>query len=142
MLLLAAPGMFSHLASCVVVAVALLSSGSTAARACGSLNGTSPMTYQYNLLELRWDSADPSKQNQFATISANLGDGFYPLYECNAEWPESWAGRYMGGTSIIWSDCIATGAGLTKDETVSFAVDWRNRTMYLSHTFACSDRSG
>ncbi|OIW34164.1 hypothetical protein CONLIGDRAFT_659839 [Coniochaeta ligniaria NRRL 30616] len=120
----------------------LVEARSSAARVCGSLNSTSPRNYQYNLLELRWDSADPSKQDQFATISASLSDSTYPLYECNVEWPESWAGWYMGGTNIIWSDCIWTGAGAGKDKTVSFAVDWKSKTMYLSHTFACSDRSG
>lgn len=120
----------------------LLASGASAARACGNVNSTSSRNYQYNLLDLRWDSADPSEQDQFATISASLGDGAYPLYECNAEWPEPWAGWYMGGTNIIWSDCIWTGAGAGKDKTVSFAVDWKSKIMYLSHTFTCSDRPG
>jgi len=126
----------------VLATVASLLTGAVAARACGSLNSTSSRSYQYNLLDLRWDSADPSKQDQFATISASLGDGASPLYECNVEWPESWAGWYSGGSNVIWSDCIWTGAGAGKDKTVSFAVDWKNRTMYLSHTFACSDRTG
>jgi hypothetical protein len=126
-----------------VAAALSLSSGAIASRACGSLNTTSSRHYQYNLLDLRWDSGDPSKQDQLATIAASLSDGATPLYECNAEWPESWAGWYMGGSSsIIWSDCIWTGAGAGKDETVSFAVDWRSKIMYLSHTFACSDRAG
>ena len=101
--------MLSSLTFSLLAVVGSLSSGAAAARACGSLNNTAPRTYQYNLLELRWDSADPSKQDQFATISASLSDGFYPLYECNVEWPESWAGWYMGGKDIIWSDCIWTG---------------------------------
>lgn len=134
--------MLNSLVVFVIATAVALSSGAVAARACGSLNSTSPRSYQYKMLELRWDSADPSAQDQFATISASLGDGNTPLYECNAEWPESWAGWFMGGSNIIWSDCIWTGAGSGKDKTVSFAVDWRSKTMYLSHTFACSDRSG
>ncbi|KAB5518074.1 hypothetical protein GE09DRAFT_978613 [Coniochaeta sp. 2T2.1] len=122
--------------------VVSLTTGATASRPCGSLNNTSSRNFVYNLLELRWDSADPNAKDKFATISAQLSDGMYPLYECNAEWPESWAGWYLGGSNIIWSDCIWTGASAGKDKTVSFAVDWKSKTMYLSHTFACSDRAG
>jgi hypothetical protein len=113
----------------------LLSSGADAARACA--NGT----YQFRLGDVRYDSADQS--TQFATIAASLSyTGGTPLYECNAQWPESWAGWYEGGSNVIWGDCIWTGAGAGYDTAVSFAVDWKGRTMYLSHTFACSDKLG
>lgn len=132
--------MHSGLGAICFAAVVLLSSGATAARVCGAGANSSFLT---RLSALRWDSADPNNGNQLATIAASLTDSkspLYPLYECNAEWPEAWNGWYKGGNDIIWSDCIWTGAGAGKDETVSFAVDWKNKTMYLSHTFACSDR--
>jgi hypothetical protein len=92
---------------------------------------------------LRYDSPDPSKKNGLATIAASLQSSTgTPLYECVAQWPESWAGWYKGGSEPVWGDCIFTGAGIGADDTVTFAVDWKNKTMYLSHTFACSDRPG
>ncbi|KAK0621702.1 hypothetical protein B0T17DRAFT_300502 [Bombardia bombarda] len=123
-----------------VVAFSSLHSGAVnGSRVCGS----TPGTYQTRLIDLRWDGADPSKGNQFATFAASLGNGATPLYECNSQWPEAWAGWYEGGnSSIIWSDCIWTGAGSGPDKTVSFALDWRTKIMYMSHTFACSDKRG
>ncbi|KAK3356571.1 hypothetical protein B0T25DRAFT_589151 [Lasiosphaeria hispida] len=113
--------------------------GAAAARVCG--NGTTT-SFQYRVVDARYDSADPSRNSSLATIAASLGSSASPLYECVAQWPESWAGWYEGGRNIIWSDCIWNGAGSGQDKTVSFAVDWKKKLMYLSHTFACSDKKG
>ncbi|KAK5655223.1 hypothetical protein OQA88_6122 [Cercophora sp. LCS_1] len=110
----------------------------SAARVCG--NGTS--VFQHRIIEVRYDGADPARETKVATIAASLSNSGTPLYECVAQWPEDWAGWYQGGNEIIWSDCIWTGAGFGQDDTVSFAVDWKNKTIYLSHTFACSDKRG
>ncbi|KAJ2992200.1 hypothetical protein NUW58_g2244 [Xylaria curta] len=64
------------------------------------------------------------------------------FFECVAEWPEFWAGWSPRDGNIIWSDCIWSGAGPTLDAAVAFALDWKTRTMYLSHTFSCSDKKG
>ena len=112
-----------------------LASGATAARACA--NGT----YAIRVGDVRYDSAD--KRTQFATIALALSyNGGTPIYECNAQWPETWAGWYNGGSNIVWGDCIWTGAGSGSDTSIAFAVDWKTTTLYLSHTFACSDKQG
>ncbi|KAK3303752.1 uncharacterized protein B0T15DRAFT_577029 [Chaetomium strumarium] len=121
----------------LVTATAVLLPGAYAARPCAGSSGGS---FQYPLGELRYDSPDPTKADGLSTIAASLGRT--PLHECVAQWPESWAGWYEGGSKLIWADCIFTGAAFTQDETVSFAVDWKNKTMYLAHTFACSDQQG
>ncbi|KAI1077114.1 hypothetical protein F5B20DRAFT_553234 [Whalleya microplaca] len=121
-------------------ATALSLPGANAARACGST--TAPSTYQWSVGAARYDGAIPSDTNGSATVAVSIVPGNRPmgtLFECVAEWPESWAGWYEDGSDIIWSDCIWAGNGLTYDTTVSFALDWKNRTMYVSHTFACSD---
>ncbi|KAK3291176.1 uncharacterized protein B0H64DRAFT_427232 [Chaetomium fimeti] len=114
--------------------------GVNAARPCGGADGGS---FQYRLGDVRYDGPDPSKNNDLATIAASLQSNTQtPLYECVGQWPEAWAGWYQGGSNLIWADCIWTGAGTGQDDTVSFAVDWENKTMYLAHTFACSDQEG
>jgi hypothetical protein len=120
-------------------AATLLSSGALAARPCGN----SSTAFQYRLGDVRYDGPDPSKNNGLATIAASLqGTGGTPLFECVGQWPEAWQGWYEGESKLIWADCIYTGAGLAQDKTVSFAVDWKKKTMYLAHTFACSDKEG
>jgi hypothetical protein len=121
-------------------ATLLLPLGATAARPCG---GSSGGQFQYRLGDVRYDGPDPSKNNDLATIAASLQSSSQtPLYECVGQWPEAWAGWYEGGSNLVWGDCIFTGAGTGQDETVSFAVDWENKTMYLAHTFTCSDQQG
>ncbi len=113
----------------------LSSFGADAARSCA--NGT----YQFRLGDVRYDSADQT--TEFATIAASLSyNGGSPIHECDGQWPGTWGGWYQGGSNIIWGDCIWTGAGASYDDAVSFAVDWKNRLMYLAHTFTCSDRPG
>ncbi|KAL2168423.1 hypothetical protein VTG60DRAFT_7284 [Thermothelomyces hinnuleus] len=127
--------------ACTVAFALLLSSGTQAARPCGSGN-SGGQVYQYPLGDVRYDGPDPSKENGQATFAASLLSRQTPLYECVVQWPETWAGRYSGGEELVWGDCIFTGAGFGLDETVSAAVDWESRTMYLAHTFACSDNEG
>ncbi|KAK3368477.1 hypothetical protein B0H63DRAFT_534716 [Podospora didyma] len=122
------------------VAALVFATAANAARVCGT-TGTAP-TFQYRLLEVRYDGPDPDKANGLSTIAVSLGTSTTPLYECVAQWPEAWAGWYEGGGNIIWADCIGTGAGTGADKTVSFAVDWKTKNLHLSHTFACSDKKG
>ncbi|KAI5863553.1 hypothetical protein GGS23DRAFT_539438 [Durotheca rogersii] len=115
-----------------------LTSGANASRVC------STPTYQWRVGAARFDGADPSKNNGLATVAVSIVPGTRAqgtFFECVAEWPESWEGRYEDG-NIIWSDCIWAGNGATYDTAVAFALDWKNRTMHVSHTFDCSDASG
>lgn len=124
-------------------AVLALSSTASASRVCGNSNGTS--TYQWRVSDARYDGADPTNVGGSAIVAVSVvpTKGSYgTFFECVASWPEAWQGWADGGDNIIWSDCIWAGNGFTDDTTVSFAMDWANRTMYVSHTFACSDAQG
>ncbi|KAI1342159.1 hypothetical protein F5Y15DRAFT_430592 [Xylariaceae sp. FL0016] len=117
-----------------------LSSAVSAARVCDST--TAAPTYQWRITDARFDGADPAQPNGTAIFAASIVPGATStFFECVAEWPEAWDGWYGDG-NIIWSDCIWSGAGPTNDTSVSFALDWKNRTMYLSHSFSCSDHEG
>ena len=123
--------------------VAALLPGVLAARSCAAVGTTATSgNFVLRLLELRYDGPDPTKNNNISTIAVALGTATTPLHECVAQWPESWAGWYEGGSSIIWTDCIGTGAGFGADKTVSFAMDWKTKKAYLSHSFDCSDKRG
>ncbi|KAK2603300.1 hypothetical protein N8I77_009766 [Diaporthe amygdali] len=127
----------------VAIAALVLSSKAGAARICGSSNATS--TYQWRLSDARYDSAAPSDNGGPATLAVSIvpTNGSYgTFFECFAAWPDAWKGWQDGGDNIIWSNCIWAGNGFNIDNTVSFAVDWANKTMYVSHTFACSDAEG
>ncbi|KAI1486188.1 hypothetical protein F5X96DRAFT_261195 [Biscogniauxia mediterranea] len=120
-----------------------LLSRAAASRECGD-STTEPSTYLWRVGDARYDGADPSQGNEKATLAVSIVPGnstYATFFECVAEWPEPWAGWYEDG-SIIWSDCIWAGNGPTYDTTVSFAVDWKTREMYISHTFDCSDKQG
>jgi hypothetical protein len=137
--------MRSGLVAFVSATALSLSSGANAGRAC--LNGTTTSTgsYEWRLSDFRYDGPYPGKDIQWSTIVANLGGtSETPLFECAVRWPECWAGWKEGGSNIIWSECIWIGDGddASVDKTISFAVDWKSRIMYLSHTFACSDKGG
>ncbi|CAJ2510941.1 Uu.00g065660.m01.CDS01 [Anthostomella pinea] len=123
---------------------ASLSSRAYTARLCG--NTTAPSsTYQWRVGDARYDGADPSKTDGLATVALSVvpedTSSNAAFFECVAEWPEAWAGWYED-SNIIWSDCIWAGNGPTYDTAIAFAVDWNNRTLFVSHTFGCSDRSG
>lgn len=125
------------------IAALVLSSWAGAARVCGSNTTTS--TYQWRVSDARYDSADPSDSGGPGTVAVSIvpNNGSYGVFfECVAAWPDAWKGWHDGGDNIIWSDCIWAGNGFTDDTTVSFAMDWASRTMYVSHTFACSDSPG
>ncbi|KAK0614663.1 hypothetical protein B0T14DRAFT_438455 [Immersiella caudata] len=128
--------------SLALAATAFLSCIVEGARVCG--NGTSPASgsFQHNLIDVRYDGPDPDKDLGVSTIAVALGSGSTPIYECVAQWPEAWGGWYEGGSNAIWSDCIGTGAGFGQDKTVSFSVDWKTKTIRLTHSFDCSDRQG
>lgn len=114
-----------------------------AARLCGSRNTTS--TYAWRVSDARYDGADPEDSTSSATVAVSIvptNRTYGTFFECVASWPEAWKGWHDGGDNIIWSECIWAGNGFNDDTTVSFAMDWANRTMYVSHTFACSDAQG
>ncbi|KAI1258735.1 hypothetical protein F5Y18DRAFT_444019 [Xylariaceae sp. FL1019] len=109
-----------------------------AARVCGSTS--TPSTYAWRINDARYDGDDPSAQNASATVAIGMAPTGGALCECVAEWPVSWDGSL--DSNIVWSDCIFTGAGLSLDTSVAFGLDWKNSTMYFSHTYACSDTQG
>lgn len=122
------------------VAAIALSLTAGAARICGGSNATS--TYQWRVSDARYDGAGPSDSGNSATVAVSIvptNRTYGTFFECVASWPETWNGWHDGGDNIIWSECIWAGNGFTDDTTVSFAMDWARKTMYVSHTFACSD---
>ncbi|KAI1772821.1 hypothetical protein F4818DRAFT_125659 [Hypoxylon cercidicola] len=129
--------------SVTLTAALSLAAGAIAARVCGT---NSSSTYPWTVGDGRYDGADPSVVNGTATVAFSImpsaGSGYSTFFECMGEWPEAWGGYFEGGDKLIWGDCIWAGNGPNSDATVSFALDWKNRTMYLSHTFACSDIEG
>ncbi|KAH8900758.1 hypothetical protein GQ53DRAFT_815617 [Thozetella sp. PMI_491] len=113
--------------------------GANGARVCGN----STTTFNWRLGDIRFDGGSPSDNKSHSTVAASISPAPRgTLFECVAQWPETWNGWYDGSNSIIWSDCIWTGNGGTADRTISFALDWKSRVFYLSHTFNCSDRNG
>ncbi|KAI1086026.1 hypothetical protein F5B19DRAFT_201393 [Rostrohypoxylon terebratum] len=123
----------------LVLATALAVTTVRGDRACGANSNASP-TYQWRVGAGRYDGVS----NGTATVALSIVPGTSAMgtfFECVAEWPTSWAGWYGDG-NIIWSDCIWAGNGRTYDTAVSFAMDWKNHTVYISHTFACSDVQG
>ncbi|KAI1424332.1 hypothetical protein F5Y12DRAFT_715478 [Xylaria sp. FL1777] len=124
--------------SALIGGAALFSNLATADRACSSSG-----SYLWRVSDARFDGADPSISDGKAVVAVSIiPNGTNTFFECVAEWPESWAGWSAADGNIIWSDCIWSGAGPTLDTTVSFALDWKTHTMYFSHTFSCSDKSG
>ncbi|KAI1505990.1 hypothetical protein F5X99DRAFT_427863 [Biscogniauxia marginata] len=120
-----------------------LASGAYAARACGN-STTESSTYLWRVGDARYDGADTSQSNGSATVAVSIVPGnntYATFFECVAEWPEPWSGWYED-KNIVWSDCIWAGNGPTYDTTVAFAMDWKNHTIYIAHTFDCSDRPG
>ena len=125
------------------IAALALSLRAGAVRVCGSNNTTS--TYQWRLSDARYDGADTTDSGDTATVAVSIvptNRTYGTFFECVASWPEAWEGWHEGGENIIWSECIWAGNGFTDDTTVSFAMDWARKAMYVSHTFACSDAQG
>lgn len=125
------------------IAALALSSTAIAARVCGSSNATT--TYAWRVSDARYDSGVSNDGGRPATVAVSIvptNRTYGTFFECVASWPAAWKGWSDGGDNIIWSDCIWAGNGFTDDTTVSFALDWTNKTMYVSHTFACSDAQG
>ncbi|KAI3391792.1 hypothetical protein diail_6782, partial [Diaporthe ilicicola] len=112
------------------VAALSLSSGAGAARTCGN-SSTAMSTYPWRVTDARYDGADPNDSGSTATVAVSIvpTNGSYgTFFECFSAWPDAWEGFYDGGDDIIWSDCIWAGNGFTIDTTVSFAMNWPNRT--------------
>ncbi|KAL2264537.1 hypothetical protein VTJ83DRAFT_7047 [Remersonia thermophila] len=117
----------------------LLAPGTWAARPCTS----GPGSFEHVLRDVRYDGPDPSKGNGLATMAAGLQTSTgTTIFKCVAQWPEGWAGWFEGGSRPVWADCVSTGAPGAPDDVVSFAVDWKTKTIYLAQTFACSDKPG
>ncbi|KAI0206572.1 hypothetical protein F4808DRAFT_466587 [Astrocystis sublimbata] len=128
------------LVSTLVSGAVLLAKLASADRACTSDPAPS---YLWRVGDARFDGAAPDAEGGKAVVAVSIIPGTTnSFFECVAEWPESWAGWSPEDGNIIWGDCIWSGAGPTYDTAVAFAVDWKNRTMYLSHTFPCSDKNG
>ncbi|KAI0542553.1 hypothetical protein GGR58DRAFT_497098 [Xylaria digitata] len=124
----------------LVVGGFLLSKLASADRACSS--NPSP-SYLWRVGDARFDGAAPNTSDGKAVVAVSIiPNTTNTFFECVAEWPESWEGWSPVDGNIIWSDCIWSGAGPTLDTAVAFALDWKTRTMYLSHTFSCSDKKG
>lgn len=126
-------------AAAAALAVLWLSPGAAAARSCA----TEDSAFPWRVSDGRYDG-DSGSGTATVAVSIIPGTASYgTFFECVASWPEAWGGWYEGeGDNIIWSDCIWAGNGGTDDTTVSFATDWANKTMYISHTFTCSDVEG
>ncbi|KAI0547728.1 hypothetical protein F4679DRAFT_355517 [Xylaria curta] len=124
------------IASTLIGGAILLAKLSSADRACSS--NASP-SYLWRVSDARFDGASDPNGKAVVAVSI-IPNGTNTFFECVSEWRESWAGFVDG--NIIWSDCIWSGAGPTLDRAVGFAVDWTNRTMYLSHTFSSLESSG
>ncbi|KAI1117668.1 heterokaryon incompatibility protein-domain-containing protein [Nemania sp. NC0429] len=123
-----------------LVGAVVLSKLSSADRACSS--NTSP-SYTWRLSDARFDGAELNATDGKAVVAVSIiPTSTNTFFECVAEWPEAWAGWSPADGNIVWSDCIWSGAGASLDTAVAFAVDWKTRTMYLSHTFPCSDKKG
>lgn len=125
-----------------ILAPALLSlSGVLAARTCS--NETTAATVQWRQGDVSFDGAEPNSKTGFATIAISVQpEGRGAVYECVAQWPESWQGYVADSSAPLWSDCVWTGSGPTLDTTTSFAVDWKTKTLYFSHSYGCSSAEG
>ncbi|OTB03258.1 hypothetical protein M426DRAFT_12842 [Hypoxylon sp. CI-4A] len=121
-----------------IATVLSLASRALASRACGA-NANS--TYEWQLGAARYDESDGTATIALSIVPGDRAQGTF--FECVAEWPVSWAGWYSEASNqILWNDCIWAGNGQTYDTTVSSAVDWKNRVVYISHTYDCSDQEG
>ncbi len=147
-LIAAAMATFSHLLAPFYAVLVLLLAGSltvvSAARQCGSGSNSSSATYSWAVTDWRYYGPDPTHpKDTYGTVGGYLTPGTTrTLYSCFSQWPEPWGGRFGGyNGSLIWNDCRWTGPGETAEETVSFAMDLVSQTVYMSHTFKCSDIS-
>ncbi|KAI1810439.1 hypothetical protein GGS20DRAFT_594393 [Poronia punctata] len=131
----------NSIVAAVFGAVSLCLNLANAERACGS-SSNSTSSYLWHVGDARYDGVAPESDGNAVVAVSIIPNNTNSFFECVAEWPESWAGWSGTKRDIIWSDCIWSGAGPTYDTTISFALDWENRTMYLAHTFACSDKEG
>ncbi|KAK5655137.1 hypothetical protein OQA88_6036 [Cercophora sp. LCS_1] len=95
---------------------------------------------QWTISEYTYDAPDPTARGRAAI---NAAVGLYlstgsAEHSCFGQWPEAWNGWSADNATLIWSSCI-NNRGRMDDTTVSFAMDWRTRTLHAAHTFVCSD---
>jgi hypothetical protein len=123
----------------VAVLVGILAGMTSAARSCAS------STYPWTLSDFRFQSPDPTTPGSGTdvVVSAYLTPGprGNTLFSCLAQWPGSWNGRVNGSetSALIWADCQWTGPSDTMEDSVSFALDWKAKKLFMSHSFTCSD---
>lgn len=129
-------GLFSALA-----ALALPLPSALAARQCSNATAS---TLSWRVGDGRYDvTADG-----LSVVALSISPGTTgTIFECVSQWPSAWAGwdKASGSNADgapVWSDCIWTGNGGSSDRTVSFALDWTTKKLWLAHTFACSDKKG
>ncbi|KAK1753589.1 hypothetical protein QBC47DRAFT_403932 [Echria macrotheca] len=118
--------------------LAVLFSATRVAHAARSCPET-PTPIQWSLSEFTYDAADPTAHGKAAT---NAAVGLYLTTgsnenSCYGQWPEAWDGRAKTGELIFFS-CI-NNRGRMDDSTVSFGVDWKNRTIHVAHSYICAD---
>jgi len=120
-------------------ATALLNAGiASAARPC--LN--SPPMVQWTISEWTYDAPDPTgfgRAKTDAVVGLYLTTG-QTDHSCFGQWPDGWDGWADGGETLVYFSCI-NNRGRMDDTTLSFAMDWKTRTMHVVHTYVCSDGS-
>ncbi|KAK0702240.1 hypothetical protein B0H67DRAFT_558546 [Lasiosphaeris hirsuta] len=107
-----------------------------AARSCESI------AFQWTVSEFTYDAPDST------AVGRGAIDAFVGLYlktggadySCYGSWLDAWGGRVDRGKDLIWYHCI-NSKGRAVDETVSFAIDWKNRTLDAAHTYLCNGGS-
>ncbi|KAK4183257.1 hypothetical protein QBC35DRAFT_544255 [Podospora australis] len=111
--------------------------GATAQRACGNA------TFPWTISEWTYDGPERGRSGRVGTdsvVGLLLSNGG-TTYSCIGTWPEDWEGWDERGSALIWHLCL-NNFGRSVDETLSFAVDWKNRTLHVSHTFKCLEDTG
>ncbi len=105
--------------------LALLSATQPAAavHTCGSSAAdVANSTYAWTISDWKYVAGpDPDNGNvPTAAVSGYLTPGRTGnLYSCFAQWIEPWAGRFQGGSQLIWNDCMWTGPnGNTEEDGV------------------------
>ncbi|KAI0169630.1 hypothetical protein GGR52DRAFT_573690 [Hypoxylon sp. FL1284] len=140
--------MRSGMVSLALGVVLALAGGATASRVCGDPDAEDKPTYEWALREIRYQGAAPGEVNGTANYTAEVSpvDGS-AVYSCSAEWPEWWLGWFENGSNslsdrvgnLIWTDCVSTGDEPELDDIVSLALDWDSRTVFITHTFNCTN---
>ncbi len=110
--------------------------GATASRSCPE----PLLPIAWVISEWTYDAPDPTAPGRAATDAAV---GLYLTtgrtdFSCFGSWPDGWDGWAERGETLIWYACDVN-RGRKDDETVSFAMDWKTRTIHTAHAYTCSD---